>query len=432
MTTGTRKQIRNSTETEYKKILDLWQIQSKHLSFKSSDFEQQDLLGLFYCFLNQVWSDAQQMSQNTWRKQEETSCTTMGLYWMQQAVVARQKVIDLMSSNDNVLNDSAATIQPDLIYPSFAKTSTSSSASDTIRPTKIRSSPSTPTLSNFGSKCDDKAICMRSSQLETNHFAMSRKGLSCYHCHEKVGMKRSFSANDVYTFDHSSNSSYHSAESSKRDDDSEVCDDEDRDTSQPFGLCVCAKHASYPYTIRQSINNYTTSCYCDYYQSETDESNDSTDYDDTSMSGSKLLLKKEETVLDECYKEKLVKYMLIEQVDEADKDSQDCTSLQPSSNSSCNSLELPVDDITNQQKKDREELRRYICSEHNDLEVEDSCNSPLVLESQVDIQVQASDQTKKKESKFIQILKNSSSQLSLFNTKKKQTKPKPKPFFISF
>ncbi|OBZ91225.1 hypothetical protein A0J61_00729 [Choanephora cucurbitarum] len=384
MTTDNRKQIRNSTETEYKKILDLWQIQSKYLSFGPSDFEQQDLLGLFYCFLNQVWSDAQQMSQNTWRKQEETSCTTMGLYWMKQAVVARQKVIDLMSSNNNVLNDSAATIQHGLVYPSFAKTSISSSASDTFRPTKIRSSPSTPTLSNFGSKCDDQAICMQSSQVETDHFAtMSRKGLSCYHCHEKVGMKRSFSANDAYTFDHASNSSYHSAESSRRDDDSEVCDDDGNDISQPFSPCVCDKHTSYPYMNRQSMTNYNMSCYCYCYQSETDESNDGNDYDDTSISGSKLLLKKEDTVLDECYKEKLVKYMLIEQVDEADKDNQDCISLQPSSNSSCNNLGLPVDDITNQQKKDREELRRYICCEYNNLEIKDSCNSPLVSESQL-------------------------------------------------
>ncbi|KAI8387520.1 hypothetical protein BD560DRAFT_486364 [Blakeslea trispora] len=433
MTTDRIKQAERNPEIEYQEILELWQIQTKSSSLNLLAFEQQEILDLLCGFLNQVWSDAQQMSQGSWKYQEPASCNTIGLHWMRQALETRQKAIDIMSSKKNSLNDSAATILPDSSYVSFSHESISTFASESFLPIKLRSSPSTPTLSNFGSRSDELPICMNSTQGESSCLAtMSHKNLSCYHCHEKVGMKRSFSANDVCALDHTSNSSYHSANSIREDEEVEGSIDETNTLNQSIGRSY-TKHNSYTHTARQSFSNHDTACYCSYYyQSDIDGSSDVTENDDASISGSKLLLKKENTALDECYKEKLVKYMLLEKVNDDSKDNQDNLSLHPSLNSSCNNLGLSADDNAYQQKKDREELRRYICYEHNDSEMQHNTNPTLLVENHLDIQAQDPSQTKKKESKFIQILKSSSSQLSLFNMKKKDTRLKQKSFFISF
>ncbi|RCI06089.1 hypothetical protein CU098_004642 [Rhizopus stolonifer] len=121
-------------KTDYKQVLASWDYELSCKPLDTDYYSQSEIMHIFCSFLNQVWTDAKQNIEQSWGLQDEVIINMLQL--MKRSLETRQKLSAMIYR----LKDSGATI-------CRSPSSISSFASDTLRPIKLTSSPSTPTVS---------------------------------------------------------------------------------------------------------------------------------------------------------------------------------------------------------------------------------------------------------------------------------------------
>lgn len=242
-------------DNEYQKLLSSWNNEQlnnpstniKRSKINKSEHAQFTLIHLFNDYLNQIWSDSQSMVQRAeaWASQTTElnpaeSAFTMnihGLHLMKQSLRKRQqlfRIVDelnnvcfveneklyesLCSSSDSILSQEYSTqknlqksdiqktecdltIQEDFEYfdlePNRKKVDFESN-----RTVRLISSPSTPTISSFweeGSPCSHNftPACNFSTYFPREDDTHK---LSCHFCQEVIPLKKSFSVENLNSF----------------------------------------------------------------------------------------------------------------------------------------------------------------------------------------------------------------------------------------
>lgn len=230
-------------ENEYEKLKFAWEHQihaaeKQKQEANNNENIQFTLMHLFHGYLNQIWIDSQNMLQcaQSWNSDENQkdaafTMNILGLHLMKQSLRTRQElfhIVDEASSGFDYFSMPPTTEKS--LYSAFTSSLSSSSCSiaSNQRPIKLSSSPSTPTINNSTPNHwqDTTATCKHTFTPGSNYslyFPESNdkcnsQNLSCHICHEKLGLKKSFSADNFCTLTSqisssvSSNSDYETEE----------------------------------------------------------------------------------------------------------------------------------------------------------------------------------------------------------------------------
>lgn len=262
-------------ENEYKKLLKAWEVELssnpstdiKKSKISKSEHIQFTLMHLFNGYLDQIWTDSQNMLQcaQAWTSQGEEpypsnaifTMNILGLHLMKQSLRTRQeffKIVDELNGissigneNESLLSSSDSTIsqdylltqssdihqyvdlekcdyeklnygQPHFSYcdssesPLLEKNNSDDPSSQSLfssnRPFRLTSSPSTPTIAKHWS---DESQCTQSFSPVCNYDVYYPKNegvdsnhiLSCRFCSEPLPIQRSLSADNLQPHQHS-------------------------------------------------------------------------------------------------------------------------------------------------------------------------------------------------------------------------------------
>lgn len=217
-------------EQEYQKLRFAWEQQlhdpkkHKQETHRHHDNVQFTLMHLFQSYLNQVWTDSQNMLQcaQSWsndshQKDAAFTMNILGLHLMKQSLRTRQELFHIVNEASNHIElTRAPSTTSSCSIPSYYQT-----------PVKLSSSPSTPTINNTSNadnywQHESATTCKHAFTPGSNYpsyFPLElEQNTSCPFCHEKlVRLKKSFSADNFCTL--TSQISSEEATSSSSDED---------------------------------------------------------------------------------------------------------------------------------------------------------------------------------------------------------------------
>ncbi|KAI8645186.1 hypothetical protein BD408DRAFT_429723 [Parasitella parasitica] len=219
-------------EDEYEKLQSAWKQQlndmknQPHQRVSNHDNAHFTLMHLFHSYLNQIWMDSQNMLQcaqswnnDTNQKDAAFTMKVLGMHLMKQSLRTRQEFFQIVDEVSGTIDyfsmPSTATAVPaeNPLCSSPSLSPVSSLLAPEPIPVKLTSSPSTPTISTYATlgywQGDTTTTCKHAFTpgsnyslyfpAEPNHKDSQQQHLSCHFCHEKLGLKKSFSADNFCT-----------------------------------------------------------------------------------------------------------------------------------------------------------------------------------------------------------------------------------------